>query len=180
MFANCSYMVNSFQNIWGNLDENRILLEYETAIIAIYHSRFYTDLYHGLEVKGHIFCPQPKKQDAPCALCKWPFVASKRQFKNGLIGGLELRQKCITEFITQAIIISKQTSSERLGQMGLGGQFLWDQLKWSPKFRLESSIYPFFFLIFKAEMPQNFLDKIMKFWQQCSATLVLLMMCTSS
>ena len=34
---------------------------YETAIIAIYHSRFYTDLYHGLEVKGHNFCPQSKK-----------------------------------------------------------------------------------------------------------------------
>ena len=45
-----------------------LLLRYETAIIAIYHSRFYTDLYHSLEVKGHNFCPRPKKQDAPCAL----------------------------------------------------------------------------------------------------------------
>ena len=33
-------------------------MRYETAIIAIYHSRFYTDLYHSLEVKGHNFCPR--------------------------------------------------------------------------------------------------------------------------
>ena len=56
MCANCSYTVNLFQISEETWKKTVLLLGYETAI-AIYHSRFYTDLYHSLEVKGHIFCP---------------------------------------------------------------------------------------------------------------------------
>ena len=66
MCANCSYTVNLFQISEETWKKTVLLLGYETAI-AIYHSRFYTDLYHSLEVKGQNFCPQPKKPR--CAMC---------------------------------------------------------------------------------------------------------------